>query len=189
MDKAIILHGWWWSSKENWFPYIKKELDKKLYDVYIPNLPNTKNPILEEQLEYIDIYASDFQNWWLIIWHSLWWQLALHFIEKNDIKDSLIILVAPSYDNTTKELWEKVAGGSYEYLVSYNEAKVNFDKINKLNNRFIIFLSDNDPFINMENAKKYYGKLKNIEFIDFENMWHFNQSAWVYELEDILKYA
>jgi predicted alpha/beta hydrolase family esterase len=33
----------------------------------------------------------------------------------------------------------------------------------------VIFLSNNDPYINMENAKKYYSKLENVEFIDFKD--------------------
>mgnify|MGYP003563929483 CR=1 FL=1 len=188
MDKALILHGWRWDSKENWFPWLKKELNKKLFDVYIPNLPSTHKPVLEEQLDCINVYSSDFKEDSLIVWHSLWWQLALAFIEENNIKDSLIIMVAPTYDKTIKEVWKDIAWESYDYLVDYNESKIDFQKINKLNNKFIIFLSDNDPYINMENAKNYYKKLENVNFVEFKNKWHFNQSAWIYEIPEILKY-
>ena len=58
----------------------------------------------------------------------------------------------------------------------------------KLNNEFIVFLSDNDPYINMEKAKAYYSKLENIKFVEFKWKWHFNRSAWILELKEILDY-
>ena len=45
-----------------------------------------------------------------------------------------------------------------------------------------LFLSDNDPYINMDNAKKYYSKLENIKFVEFSKKGHFNKSAGVLEL-------
>jgi len=53
-------------------------------------------------------------------------------------------------------------------LKKYYNTELNFEKINKLNNEFIVFLSDNDPYINMQNAKKYYNKLENVKFIEFK---------------------
>lgn len=61
-------------------------------------------------------------------------------------------------------------------------------KINKLNNKIVIFLSDNDEYINQNKAKKYYQVLENTEFIDFKGKWHFNGWSWVLELKEILEY-
>jgi len=188
MKKALLLHWWGSNSDDNWLPWLQKELNSRFFDVYTPNLPNTEKPILKEQEEYINIYSSDFNKWWYIIWHSLWCQLALNFIEENNIKNSIIILVAPTYPWLVLELWKKVLGDSYETIEKYYNTKINFEKVNKLNNKVIVFLSDNDPYINMKNAKKYYSKLKNIEFKEFKGKWHFNKNAWVLKLEEILNY-
>lgn len=188
MKTALILHWWGWSSNENWLPWLQKELNSKAFDVYIPNLPNTNSPILEEQEQYIDVYASDLNECWYIIGHSLWCQLAMKFIDENNIKDSVIILVAPSYPLLAPELWKGKLGDNYDLLERYYDINIDFDKVNKLNNKFIVFLSDNDPYINMGNAKKYYSKLDNIEFKEFKNKGHFNQWAWILELKEILEY-
>ena len=186
-NKTLVLHWWGGSSEENWLPWLKKEIEFKVEDLFIPNLPNTDNPVIEEQLDYINIYSSDFSEWWNIIGHSLGCQLALKFVEENNIKNSTIILVAPSYPHLAKELVE-ILWNNFDILKKYYDTENNFEKINKLNNEFIIFLSDNDPYINMENAKKYYNSLENIKFVDFKWKWHFNQGAWVLELEEILEY-
>lgn len=184
---TLTLHGWWGDSSENWLPWLKKELENKVENLFIPNLPNTNNPVLEEQLDYINIYSSDFSKWWNIIGHSLGCQLALKFVEENNISNSTIILVAPTYPNLALELTE-ILWDSYETLKKYYDTTNDFEKINKLNNEFIVFLSDNDPYINMENAKNFYSNLENIKFVEFSKKGHFNKSAGVLELREVLDY-
>ena len=82
----------------------------------------------------------------------------------------------------------KILWDSYEIIEQYYNTQINFEKINKLDNKYYIFLSNDDPYINMKNAKNYYKQIKNIEFIDFKNKWHFNKTAWVLELKEILNY-
>nr|MDD3720001.1 alpha/beta hydrolase [Candidatus Gracilibacteria bacterium] len=188
MNIALLLHGWGGKSNENWFTWLQKELNRKYLDVYTPNLPNTNNPILEEQLDYLTVYSSDFNEGGYIISHSLGGQLAMKFIEENQIKNSIIIMVAPSYPGLTSDLGEKVFGDNYKYLENYFNTKLDFDYINTLNNNYYILLSDNDPFINQEKAKKYYKQLKKVEFIEFQNMGHFNSQDGVFRLDEILNY-
>ena len=159
-----------------------------MFDVYVPNLPNTDNPVLEEQEEYIDIYSWDFKEAWLIVWHSLGCQLAMNFLYENNIENSTVILVAPTYPWLASELWKEILGETYDTIEKYYDFQLDFDKLNKQNNKIIVFLSDNDPYINMESAKKYYKNIDNIKFIEFKNKWHFNKTSWVLELEEILEY-
>ena len=186
---ALLLHWWWGHSEENWLPWLKKELESKAFETFVPNLPNTDKPDIEEQLEYISVYSGDFSEWWYIIGHSLGCQLAMKFIEENNISNSKIILVAPTYPNLAEELWTEILWDSFEVIKKYYDINLDFEKINKLNNEIIIFLSDNDPYINMENAKKYYNNFENIKFVEFKNKGHFNESAWVLELVDILNFV
>lgn len=186
MNTTLILHWWWGTSEENWLPWIKKELEFKADDLYIPNLPNTKDPVLDEQLEYLYVYANGFNDAWNIVWHSLWCQLALHFIMNHNLKNIDVTLVAPSYPNIAEEWWEELFGSRFDILKKYYDREIDFEKFNKLWNRVTVFLSDNDPYINMENAKKYYWNIENVNFIEFKNKWHFNQGAWVLELEEVL---
>jgi predicted alpha/beta hydrolase family esterase len=49
--------------------------------------------------------------------------------------------------------------------------------MNTLGNRVVVFLSDDDPFINLESAKKYYSQLEEVEIKEFQNKGHFNTDA------------
>ena len=184
---TLILHWWWGHSKENWLPWLEKELKAKSFETIIPDLPNTENPVLEEQLEYVNNLLLNKWELNFVVWHSLGCQLAMKFVEENNISNSKIILVAPTYPNLAEELVE-ILWESYDVLKKYYDTKLDFEKLNKLNNEFIVFLSDNDPYINMEKAKTYYSKLENIKFIEFSKKGHFNKSAWFLELKEILDY-
>lgn len=43
-----IIHGFTASSQANWFPWIKKQLELKGSDVFIPDMPNSNNPNCSE---------------------------------------------------------------------------------------------------------------------------------------------
>ena len=188
MDIALLLHWWGWKSNGNWFPWLEKELNKKFLDVYTPNLPHTNHPVLEEQNDYLNVYFSSFKKWGYIISHSLWCQLAMKFIEENNIKDSIIIMVAPAYPWLALEMWNEILWDAYSALDEYYNTEMDFKKINKLNNSFHVFLSDNDPYINMENAKKYFKQIKTVKYREFKNKVDFYEGAWIIELEEILEY-
>jgi len=185
MKKVLILHGRWWDDQENWFPWLKNELESKGFQVFVPALPSTNNPNLTEQLDYISDYYNNVWKIDYIVGHSLGCKLALHLIEKFNITNIKGILVAPTYRWLTDELWKKVYWTAYDNLKEYINKEIEFKK---LWNRHTIFLSNNDPYIKVENAKNYYSNLENIKYIDFLNMWHFNEWAGIYKLPEILDY-
>jgi predicted alpha/beta hydrolase family esterase len=185
MKKAILLHGWGWNSENNWFPWAQEELKNRWFEVFAPNLPNSYQPILSEQLESISETLKDFKHWDIIIGHSLWCQLALHAIHSLDMSGVKAIFVGPSYPGTTEEIWRDLVWDSYEKLVNYNNETLEFQDFW---NEYIICLSQNDEYINLEHAEEYYCLLEDVELLEFKDKGHFNNAAKVFELPEILEY-
>ncbi len=174
-------------SNSNWFPWAKKEFENKWYKVICPNLTNTDYPVIEEQLK--DLENIKLNPWDVIIWHSLGGKLWLKFIEDNKIKRINVLFAAPVYDNLADELWEKIFWDAFYCLASYFNTVINFRNVNKLWNKFAIFLSDNDPFINMFSAKEYFSRLENIDFIEFHNMGHLSQGTDNFTFPELFEYV
>lgn len=185
MKKVLILHGRWWDDQENWFPWLKNELESRWFQVFVPVLPNTNNPNLKEQLDYISDYYNNVWRVDYIIWHSLGCQLGMYLIEKYNISNIKWIFVAPSYKWLGEELWKKRLWYAYYNLNEYFDKDILFKK---LWNNYTIFLSNNDPYISMKSVKKYYSNLEGVKFVDFKNRGHFNEGAGIKNLPEILDY-
>ena len=56
MKTALILHAWYSKPNDNWYPWLKKQLEGKGYEVYIPDLPTmgTNLPDLKKQLDFVE---------------------------------------------------------------------------------------------------------------------------------------
>src|SRR3990167_7235550 len=97
MKNALILHGAGNNSQGNWFPWLKKELEKKGYKVWVPDLPNSDVPDVDSWLA--TIFANKdwkFNKESIIIGHSAGSTCILRLFEKlpSDIKINKAILVA-----------------------------------------------------------------------------------------------
>lgn len=56
MKKAIILHAWYENPDANWYPWLKAELEKKEYTVFLPELPSmsTDSPDMAMQMQFVE---------------------------------------------------------------------------------------------------------------------------------------
>ena len=57
---AIIIHGSYGNPNENWFPWLKMELEKIGYKVFVPVLPIYDLPVLNTNLTTIAKYVVKF---------------------------------------------------------------------------------------------------------------------------------
>jgi uncharacterized protein len=69
LKRAVILHGTDGAPEHNWFPWLKTELERRSYEVWVPPLPNNHTP---NRREYNDFVLGNDWNFTdnLIIGHS-----------------------------------------------------------------------------------------------------------------------
>jgi len=133
MKNVIILHGAGETPNSFWIPYAKKELEKKGYEVWIPQLPDTDNPVLDKWLPPV-LNQGKFSEETIIISHSAGGPLALSVLENISVKIKKAILIA-GYSAPLPEGANDILQNNYDW-----------QKI-KENVKDIIFInSDNDPW-------------------------------------------
>ena len=116
-----------------WLPYVRSELEKRDYEVWLPQLPDT--PHFKETLPLI-LKNGKFTSETIIITHSAGGPLALAVIENLDVKIKQAILVAGFCTALPGE-----AGGNAALQKSYN-----WKKIRENCRDFVFVNSDNDPW-------------------------------------------
>lgn len=134
MKNAIILHGTGTKKDEFWFPYLKNELEKIGYEVWLPQLPNDEHPNLKEWIPFI-LSGGTFTEETVLIGHSAGAQVILSVLENINVKVKKVILVSGYAKALRKDLESEK-----------NKEDFNWDAIKAKAEEFIFINSDNDPW-------------------------------------------
>lgn len=179
MKNIFIFHGTGGHSEENWFPWLKAELEKKGYSVFIPDFPTPKNQSLNSWLEVLNNYIEKINKDSILIGHSLGAAFLLRVLENLNIKIKQAILVAAPIGVQPIGFYEadKKFLGSFDF---------DWKKILSSSNSFSVFHSEDDPNVCYENGIKLASNL-NTGLITISNSGHFNQKAGYTKFEKLLE--
>lgn len=175
MKKALILHAWFNGPSDHWYPWLKKELESKGYEVYIPELPtmNTKLPDLSKMLKFVEkSYSFDKET--TVFGHSLGAVLAMRLGEKHKFK-KMLLLAGWDYNDLTEEhrlFWK---------------TQINHKKIKKNVDEVYVYSSDNDPYVTAINAEDMCKRLGG-KFVLVKGAGHFSQKTGITKIPQLLKY-
>jgi len=170
MKNALILHGSGNDHTGNWFPWLKDELEKKSYKVWVPDLPDSNVPDKEKWLN--TIFSNKewvFDNESIIIGHSAGATLILRILEKlpQGIKINKAILVSGPANIGTKPEY-------FVYKKSLVGSPFDWGKIKNSCNSFYFICSDNDTYQCGEDQAKILQENLGGELILKKGENHFN---------------
>ena len=161
----ILLHSFGGDAESNFFPWLKDELEKNGHSVFAPNLPNTNNPNISEQVDYVLANTKIDENT-IIVGHSLGGVVAMRLLEKANKKVAKVMFVdsfiRPEFADATKPEVENSQNWDMD-----------FNKIKSLADEFIV-LADRDFTViprkqSLEMAKIFDARLAILK----PNDWHF----------------
>ena len=133
MKNVIIFHGTGGTPNSFWHPYLKKELEKRGYDVWVPALPDTDTPDLANWIP--EALKGTFSTETILVGHSAGCPLILSILERIHIKISKAILVS----GYARNLWEKADIKILQQSYDWEKIKSHVENIFFIN-------SDNDPW-------------------------------------------
>lgn len=132
MKNACIFHGSGSTPEHFWFPYVKTELEKMGYLLWVPQLPDPNTPNLETQLPFV--LTGKYDSDTILIGHSAGCPLILSLLESINTKVKMAILVSGFIDS------------EINVPKSILQDKYNWEKIRGNCKKFIFINSDNDPW-------------------------------------------
>lgn len=134
MKNASIFHGTSGSPNHFWHPYVKNQLEKLGYEVWVPQLPDPDNPNINNWLPFV-LNNKQFDEQSVLIGHSAGCPLVLSILEKIEVKIKLAIMVAAFYKPLDKLNKELILQSEYDWK-----------KIKAHCSHSVIINSDNDPW-------------------------------------------
>lgn len=179
MPNAFIFHGTSGYPEENWFPWLKKKLQARGYNVIIPQFPTPENQTPEAWIQVFDQYKNFYTPDTIVFGHSLGGTFLLRLLEKSPIKIKAAYFIATPIGILPIK--------NYETDKPFLKKPFNWGKIKTKAERFIVFHSDNDPFVSLENGKNLAQNL-NTDLTFIPKAGHFNKSAGYTKFDSLLPY-
>lgn len=144
MKTAIILHGTLGSPYGNWFQWLKKELERKGFTVWLPQLPHTEQPSLRKWQQFVkEECPFPINEQTLIVGHSSGAILAIVLAKNNMEKIGAIVGVSAFHDNSLK--WQP-----NDKLF---DVQFDWTAIRQGVNELLFLHSDNDPYVPLNQAQ------------------------------------
>lgn len=177
MKKRIfIIHGWEGHPQEGWFPWLKKELEKRDFEVFVPVMPNADEPKIEEWVQFLSNLVGKPDKNTYFIGGSIGCQTIMRYMETLSDNEKIggVVFVAGWFD--LKEFVYKEEPEYEEEAKNiarpWIENLINFKKIKQMTNNFVAIFSDDDPYVELNN-KDIFNKELGAEIIIEHNKGHF----------------
>lgn len=177
MSNVFIIHGSYGNPQENWFPWLKKELEKVGQKVFVPQFPipesNKKNPAwgghnLKKWIETLEHYNKYIDKNTIFVAHSRGCLFTYHFLSSLPVPIRATFLVAPWINyRWYPEGWTEID--------SFHKEPFNWEKIRKGSKYFEVYQSTNDDTPVLE-GQEIADKLK-AKIVIVKNAGHFNTKA------------
>lgn len=158
--KVILIHGnGGGTGKDNWFPYVQKELLRLGLVVMAPDFPDSQVAHANVWLPYLEHLGADAQT--VLIGHSSGAVAAMRYAETHQIAGS--VLVGASYTDL---------GDANEKESGYFNDPWDWNAIKSHQQWILQFASTDDPYIPIEEARFIHDHL-GTEYFEYKNEGHF----------------
>ncbi len=173
----FIFHGTEGYPEENWFPWLKKELEQKGHKVFVPQFPSP--PVvaakIAEWFEVLENYKDKINKDTILIGHSLGGVFTLRVLDKLDYPIRAAFFVGTPIG--VRPIL------NYDRDSSFSGFDFDWKKIKSSAKDFVVFHSDNDPYVSLKNGEELAKKL-GVKLNFIPNAGHFNAKAGYLKFEE-----
>jgi predicted alpha/beta hydrolase family esterase len=169
MKNALILHGTGGYPTENWFDWLKQELEKLDWQVWVPHLPGNDRPsTLRYNKFLLEENTWDLNDQSIIVGHSSGAVTIFGLLQAlpDDVVVDTCYLIGAFKDNTG---WDALDG--------MFEVPFDFEKIKKHAKKFVFIHADDDPYCPLEHAEYLAEKIGG-ELLIQEGQKHFSVGSY-----------
>src|SRR3989338_3555878 len=184
MKRVFLVHGWAVNPNNYWFPWLKKELEKKDYKVFVPRMPNPKFPEIETWVSFLKEQVGEVDKKTFFVGHSIGCQTIMRYLETLDENERTgkIIFVAGFFNLPFLE-----TGKEKTIAKPWLETKIDTEKIKKIAGKTVAIFSDNDEYVPLSD-KEIFKKRLDAEIVVLHGKGHFSEGSGIKKIPEILRY-
>lgn len=165
MPNIFIIHGSEGNPNENWFPWLKKQLEDLGHKVHVPAFPTPENQTFGEWMKIWHQYGQFLDENSIVIGHSLGVLFLLSVLEKAKVKAAFFVAG-----------FAGLPGNRFDDGMKTFARDFDFEKIKNNCQRFFVYHSDNDPYVKLDVAQNLAEQL-DVKVSLIKNAGHFNEDS------------
>lgn len=174
--RVYIIHGWGAGPKENWFGWLRRELEQEALTVEAPEMPNPFLPKKEQWVAKLNEVIGEPDGNVFLVGHSLGVITILRYLES----------LAPGQKIGGAVLVSGFAESIHiPVLENFTDGEVDFAKIKSACPKFAVFHSDNDPVVPLQRAFTLHEKL-HAKLVIIDQMGHLDEGSGNCEFPELL---
>ncbi len=151
--RVYIIHGYTASSRANWFPWLKNQLEFNGIETHIPDMPFSDYPQLDLWLKCMREKAAVIDENTIFIGHSLGCITVLRFLSEKNVKIKGAILVSGFINENPMS--EKTIG-----LQSFVEDPLDLEKLKELIPKRIAITALDDDIVPTTSTKQMAAQIE-----------------------------
>ncbi|KKT72020.1 MAG: hypothetical protein UW63_C0003G0037, partial [Candidatus Uhrbacteria bacterium GW2011_GWF2_44_350] len=144
MKRVFIIHGWDGYPEEAWFLWLKSELEKRGFEVVVPQMPEASAPAIEKWVPYLAELVGTPDTETFLVGHSIGVPTIMRYLERIDSSIGGAVGVAGWFNLIPGSI-----GGPAEETIAkpWLDLPIDTEKIKKVCPKFTAIFSDNDPYV------------------------------------------
>lgn len=166
MKRIFMIHRWSGGPNSDWRPWLKAELEKEGYQIFVPNMPGTEVPIIEKWVNYLEEIVGIPDDQTFFIGHSIGCQTILRYLQKIHTPIGGALFVAGWF--RLEHLEDEEAK---EIARPWMETPIDTEKIKRILPKSTLIISDNDPYNAFEENVQRFKEI-NSEIVVLQNAGH-----------------
>jgi len=183
IKRVFIIHGWDGKPEQGWYPWLKRELEKREFTVFLPEMPKPQEPEIENWVSFLENLVGKPDENAYFIGHSIGCQTILRYLERLENKKVGGAIFVAGWFNLSPEATPDEE--SKIIAKPWIETPINFEKIKETTDKFIAIFSDNDPWVPFSEKDIFKEKL-NAKIIIEKSKGHICEDDNIQELKSIL---
>ncbi len=185
MKRVFIVYGWDGYPEEGWFPWLKKELEAKDFEVHVPQLPEAANPRIYNWVPALAEAVGQPDDETYFVGHSMGCQTIARYLE------TLPMGMVVGGAVFVAGFFKRLSGFENDVEVQatdrhWLQAPLDLAKVHKHLRRSVAIFSDDDPFVPLDNQEEFRDHLGSEIIVEHEQG-HFNKAAGITQVPVALK--